>query len=177
MTPRSGSTTWADQLSTLEKLKWKLLSFETAKVEFFIADCIAGLSLEKEPYSVYKAGLNNQTEADGLAVGSASLLVASMMRHLVSDIFTVPDQSLFNWLSRAEQTESLKIEPSAAASFPGPINLLQTRQGQYYLQQEHLKPVIHNATHLLWTTGGMMVPDEEFEGFLRQGRSADLSTC
>jgi D-serine dehydratase len=27
-----------------------------------------------------------------------------------------------------------------------------------------------NAVHLLWTTGGLFVPDDEYAGFLERGR-------
>jgi D-serine dehydratase len=31
------------------------------------------------------------------------------------------------------------------------------------------------AVHLLWTTGGLFVPDEEYQGFLARGRRAVTS--
>lgn len=125
----------------------------------------------RQALTVYDIGLKNNTEADGLAVASASVLVANMMRPLVSGIFTVKDESLFRDLYTLYQTESLKIEPSAAAGFTGPDWLLNSERGNSYLTQHQLCGVMSSATHILWTSGGAFVPDKEFERFLHQGAS------
>ena len=109
------------------------------------------------PKSVYDIGLDNLTEADGLAVGEASELVFELVRELVSGVYTVADDDLFAALARLRQTSGIEIEPSAAACFAG------TR-----LLDESLRNN-PNATHIFWTTGGSFVPAEEYEKFYRRG--------
>jgi D-serine dehydratase len=109
------------------------------------------------PKSVYDIGLDNRTEADGLAVGEASELVYQLVRELVSGVYTVADDALFTTLARLRQTSGIEIEPSAAACFAG-TRLLDT--------------MVRNdprATHVFWTTGGSFVPAEEYEMFYQRG--------
>jgi D-serine dehydratase len=127
-------------------------------------------SASDRPLSVRDVGLDNRTEADGLAVARASESVARMMRPLVSGVFTVPDHDLFEDLYLLEQTEGLRIEPSAAAGFRGPYWLLESAPGREYLVKRDLLRSMNDATHILWTTGGAFVPDEEYRSFHRRGR-------
>lgn len=109
------------------------------------------------PKSVYDIGLDNRTEADGLAVGEASELVYQLVRELVSGVYTVADDALFTTLAHLRQTTGIEIEPSAAACFAG-TRLLDT--------------MVRNdprATHVFWTTGGSFVPAEEYEMFYQRG--------
>jgi D-serine dehydratase len=110
--------------------------------------------------SVYDFGLDNRTEADGLAVPQASPLVLARVRDVVSGIFTVCDESLFRNVLAAWETEGFEIEPSAAAAFEGPARLLRS------------KAAPPNATHVLWTTGGALVPKSDHEGFRARGRTS-----
>jgi len=109
------------------------------------------------PKSVYDIGLDNRTEADGLAVGEASELVYQLVRELVSGVYTVADDDLFTTLARLRQTSGIEIEPSAAACFAGARWLCETLSNN------------PNATHVFWTTGGSFVPSEEYEKFYRRG--------
>lgn len=109
------------------------------------------------PKSVYDIGLDNRTEADGLAVGEASELVYQLVRELVSGVYTVADDALFTTLAHLRQTTGIEIEPSAAACFAG-TRLLDT--------------MVRNdprATHVFWTTGGSFVTAEEYEMFYQRG--------
>lgn len=138
----------------------------------FIVEMLAGAQalpgLEAHP-SVYELGLNNQTEADGLAVPRASELAADVVRGFLGGVFTVEDETLFRDLYLLKNSEDLSIEPSAAAGFSGPRELLQSAAGQDYLQRQNLRPYMANATHIVWTTGGLFVPDEEYAKFLQRG--------
>ncbi len=120
--------------------------------------------------SVYDIGLNNRTEADGLAVPQASLLAAAVAGPKVAGSYTVTDDTLFQHLYLAQTTEGLRIEPSAAAGFSGPGMLLDTAQGRHYLAAQGLgtEPLCQ-ATHVAWLTGGMLVPDAEYEAFVKRG--------
>ncbi len=116
--------------------------------------------------SVYDVGLSNRTEADGLAVPRASELAAAVMRPLLSGVFTVADDTLFAHLALAWRMQGLRIEPSAAAGFSGPRMLCESAAGRGYLARHQLQAVMPQATHLVWTTGGLFVPQAEYQGFL-----------
>ena len=131
---------------------------------------------KEQSISVYDIGLDNQTEADGLAVASASLTVTSLIQHLVSGIFTVKDDSLYRWLYQLFQTESLKVEPSAVAGFAGPEFLLGTDEGHHYLQQHNLIDHLAQFSHILWTTGGALVPSDEYQSFYQKGAALHSKT-
>lgn len=118
--------------------------------------------------SVYDIGLDNRTEADGLAVARASDLAASLIQHLVGGVFTVDDDDLFRDLYRLECTEGIRIEPSAAAGFRGPL-WLESGDGRAYLDRHRLSEHMSRAHHLLWTTGGSLVPAEEYARFHATG--------
>lgn len=127
--------------------------------------------------SVYDIGLKNKTDADGLAVASASLLVASMMRPLVSGIYTLPDNDLYRWLYRLKDAEGISVEPSSAAGFAGPQWLLSSAAGKHYLDQQGITDAMPNSTHIVWTTGGRFVPANEYDEFYKLGQKmCDLQT-
>lgn len=111
--------------------------------------------------SVYDIGLNNRTEADGLAVGRASELVVSLVGEQTKGAFTVADDDLFRWVARAHHDEGLRLEPSAAAGFPGAL--------QHVWGLEPQRELIEAATHVIWTTGGSMVPQEQYAAMLQRG--------
>lgn len=121
--------------------------------------------------TVYDLGLDNRTAADGLAVGRASELAVRVMMPLLSGIFTLDDDLLFRDLFLLHESEGIRIEPSAAAAIAGPAMLLDTPAGQQYLKENKLEQAMSSATHLLWTTGGLFVPDDEYQGFLARGRA------
>ncbi|MBU3594547.1 D-serine ammonia-lyase [Polynucleobacter sp. 71A-WALBACH] len=119
----------------------------------FLVQMLAG---DGEHPSVYDFGLHNRTEADGLAVPRASLLAAQAMRNIVAGVYTVDDQTMFDDLARLHRSEGLDIEPSAAAGFAGPL----------WLKGGPL--CIPGANHIVWTTGGSLVPESEFNSFLQR---------
>ena len=110
------------------------------------------------PKSVYEIGLDNITEADGLAVGEASELVYELVHELVSGVYTVADDDLFKVLANLRQLNGVEIEPSASAGFLG-LRLLEPS-----LTGDNAK-----ATHVFWTTGGSFVPPDEYEKFYHRG--------
>ena len=104
--------------------------------------------------SVYDYGLTNQTQADGLAIPRASLLAAQAMRPILAGIFTVQDQTLFDHLALLHASEGMRIEPSAAAGFSGPLHLRNNALARA------------GTNHVVWTTGGLLVPNAQFQEFL-----------
>ncbi len=109
--------------------------------------------------SVQDFGIDNKTEADGLAVGRASGFVGGIMENLISGCFTVKDNRLFEYLALLTDLEKIKLEPSALAGFLGPQIITKTKEGKDYLLKENITD-IDSITHLLWATGGNMVPED-----------------
>lgn len=120
--------------------------------------------------TVYDLGLHNQTEADGLAVPQASELAVAAMRQVLAACGTVTDERLLQLLYQLEQTEGLRIEPSAAAGLAGPA-LLQTAAGQQWLQARGLLAHWPQARHVAWTTGGLLVPPAQYTDFHARGQA------
>ncbi|EON72495.1 D-serine ammonia-lyase [Lysinibacillus sphaericus] len=118
--------------------------------------------------SVEDIGLDNNTEADGLAVGRASKFVGKVMETYISGCYTVKDEELFTSLGLAMETEGLFLEPSAHAGMFGPIQLM--KNGQSYLEKHNLADRMEQATHLIWATGGSMVPLEMREEYLNKSK-------
>jgi D-serine dehydratase len=134
----------------------------------FLVQMLAGAG---EHPSVYDWGLTNRTEADGLAVPRASLLAAALMQPLLSGVFTVADDSLFAYLVQVLDGLNERIEPSAAAGFAGPSMLVGTAAGQAWLRSSGVGSALHQATHLVWTTGGLLVPEPQFQALVQRGRA------
>ncbi|MBS7780089.1 D-serine ammonia-lyase [Acidovorax sp. CCYZU-2555] len=120
--------------------------------------------------TVYDYGLQNRTEADGLAVPQASRLASAAMRAVLGGIFTVEDAQLMRFVYQLEQAEGLRVEPSAAAGLAGPAMLLGTAEGRSYLRDWQLEDHLAQSTHLVWTTGGLFVPPAQYQQFWAIGR-------
>lgn len=123
------------------------------------------------PVSVYDIGLDNRTEADGLAVGLASPLVAPLMARQLAGVYTASDAQLFDALLDLVETEGIALEPSAAAGIPGPGWITGSDAGRTYLRTHALAPQMAGATHVIWSTGGSLVPAEEHARFQAQARA------
>ncbi len=119
--------------------------------------------------SVRAFGLTNVTDADGLAVGRPSGLVGRTLGALISGAYTVADKSLYHLLHDMADLESVFLEPSAAAGLSGPAGLLNSPQGAAYLEQQGLAENMPTATHLVWATGGGMVPEFVMQGYYKKG--------
>lgn len=99
-------------------------------------------------------GLDGKTAADGLAVGRASSLVSEIMSGILEGCFTVQDDELYCLLTLLADTEDIYVEPSACAAFPGLTYVEATPE----------------TTHIIWATGGSMVPEEEMNAYYQKGR-------
>ncbi|PZU83294.1 MAG: D-serine ammonia-lyase [Shinella sp.] len=126
------------------------------------------MSGSRELVSVYDVGLTNKTEADGMAVARMSAFVATVMRHMLAGVFTVADDDLLRWLLLAHQTQGIRLEPSATAGFAGPAFLVKHPEGRAFCEHHQIQNVLTQATHIVWTTGGSFVPQEQFDAFLKQ---------
>lgn len=119
--------------------------------------------------SVQDIGLDNLTCADGLAVGRASAFVGHLMDPLIDGIYTVEDDHLFAMLALIRDSEGLALEPSAVAGAPGFARL--------HAAHSKLNPdlaatdLLQDATHVIWATGGSMVPTDEMDTYYQRGLS------
>lgn len=109
---------------------------------------------------VQDVGLTGKTHADGLAVGRPSGFVGSVVRALVSGEFTIEDYRLYDLMRALLNTEDIFIEPSACACLPGPTMLAAAPGMDAYLTAHGLFGRMDNAAHVLWATGGRLVPKE-----------------
>lgn len=104
--------------------------------------------------AVKDIGLTNRTIADGLAVGRPSSFVGKQMESMLDGIMTISDEELSKNVRELFKTEQISVEPSAAAGFIG-------------LKQLKVVRLDVDATHIVWATGGSMVPQEEREKYLK----------
>ncbi|MBP1967935.1 D-serine dehydratase [Virgibacillus natechei] len=123
------------------------------------------LTGEKEKVSVQDFGIDNRTEADGLAVGRPSSFATSISDHLISGIYTVEDDELYKLLTMLADYENIYVEPSATAGLIGPQQVLSSDYiNKYGLDKD-------NATHIAWATGGDLVPESDMKQFYQKGKS------
>ena len=114
--------------------------------------------------SVQDIGLDNITAADGLAVGRPSGFVGRAMERLIDGYYTINDQEMYDLLGLLNQQQHIQLEPSALA---GMLGLLHVEKNSTYLERIKVSPeILTNATHLVWATGGGMVPEEEMGKYL-----------
>lgn len=120
----------------------------------------------------YDVGLDGKTAADGLAVGRASRLVGRIMETQLDGIFTVQDDELYRLLALLAHSENNKIEPSACAGFPGLVHTVKAAaslSGREASAAGLSPEVVMNATHIVWATGGSMVPSAEMQNYIAKG--------
>ena len=109
--------------------------------------------------SVQDIGLTGLTHADGLAVGRPSGFVGGVMKHMLSGEFTICDAKLYDYMRDMLDTENIFLEPSACAAFQGPVRLMRCNEILEYLEKQALPEHMGNAVHIVWATGGSLVPE------------------
>lgn len=125
------------------------------------------LTGEKEKVCVQDFGIDNRTEADGLAVGRPSSFATSISEHLISGIYTVEDDELYRLLALLADNEGIFIEPSSTSGLLGPGIVADSG----YLTYEG------KGTHVVWATGGSLVPQVDMERFYKKGRELIHQVC
>lgn len=83
------------------------------------------------------------------------------MEPLLSGCYTISDETMFKLLTQLTDSEGIRLEPSALAGMTGPIHSIQASMKN---------AASKNATHLVWATGGSMVPEDEMNLYYEQGR-------
>lgn len=114
-------------------------------------------------------GIDNKTGADGLAVGRASGFVGKTMEHLLSGCYSVSDEHLYQLLTELTDAEQVALEPSALAGMPGIVRVCATEAGNRYVETQQLQEKMQDATHIVWATGGSMVPPEIMQSYYDKG--------
>ncbi|KGO31709.1 D-serine dehydratase [Oenococcus alcoholitolerans] len=113
-----------------------------------------------ERISVYDIGLDGLTAADGLAVGRPSRLAGKVMRTLLFGSVTFNDDDIYRYLAELLDTQKIVVEPSAAAGFTGIEPIVKN------------EPAFNNVNtaHIVWSTGGDMMPESEREADYKIGK-------
>lgn len=121
-----------------------------------------------EKISVQDIGIDNLTAADGLAVGRPSGFVGHAMQRLLDGYYTLDDKTMYHLLSLLNDEEQIKLEPSALAGMEGPVRVLGA--AEYLERMGFTKEQLINANHIVWATGGGMVPEVEMNKYLSLGK-------
>ncbi|HDR7795097.1 TPA: D-serine ammonia-lyase [Bacillus luti] len=119
--------------------------------------------------AVQDIGIDNVTDADGLAVGRPSGFVGKTMEPFLSGNYTVSDEELYGLLKELADTENIYLEPSALAGMVGPLNVCKVENE--YLQKQQLTEKVKKGTHIVWGTGGSMVPEDVMDGYYKTGEA------
>jgi len=119
--------------------------------------------------SAQEFGIDNVTAADGLAVGRPSGFVGKTLVKDISGVATVDDKTLYRLLKMLADKETVFLEPSALAGFMGVIKLFTTADGEQYLKNHKLTDKMPSAVHIVWGTGGSMVPETIMQDFYQKG--------
>ncbi|MDD3839745.1 MAG: D-serine ammonia-lyase [Clostridia bacterium] len=112
------------------------------------------LTKQYNKFHIKNYGINNKTDADGLAVGSPSKFVAPIAEKLIDGIYTIEDKELYKLVALMKDTEDIKIELSAAAGLLGPTFISGTPYD----------------IHVAWLTGGIFLPEETYNSFYDKGK-------
>ncbi|GAB6767119.1 D-serine ammonia-lyase [Bacillus cereus] len=121
--------------------------------------------------AVQDIGIDNVTDADGLAVGRPSGFVGKTMEPFLSGDYTVSDDELYRLLKELADTENIYLEPSALAGMIGPVRVCKE---DAYLQKQQLMEKMQKGTHIVWGTGGSMVPEDVMNGYYKTGEALTI---
>ncbi|WP_029089525.1 D-serine ammonia-lyase [Brevibacterium album] len=116
---------------------------------------------------VQDIGLSGLTAADGLAVSRPSRFIGERLAPMIDGFATVGDAVMQAGVAVLEEAEGIRIEPSAAAGLTLPWRMARAAEAGG-LPASWNSP---ETVHLVWLTGGSMVPAEEMEAYLEQGRA------
>lgn len=130
---------------------------------------LLGLATGKhDEISVFDIGLDCITEADGLAVGRPSGFVGTVVEPFLDGCFTVSDDTMFRLLTALHESEGIDLEPSATPGLAGPGMIMESDAGKRYLEETGMEEAFLRGTHLVWATGGGMVPPKEMEQYIER---------
>ena len=105
---------------------------------------------EMSKISVQDIGLDNKTEADGLAVGRPSNFATKISKQLISGIFTIEDEHLFKLFNTVKRYRKHISRTFSNCRFNNSTSTLHRNQA---MQKRIGFPFAKNATHIAWATG------------------------
>jgi D-serine dehydratase len=112
-------------------------------------------------------GLDNITEADGLAVGRPSGFVGKRVKNLIDGFYTVSEATFYKLAALLVDCEKIFLEPSAVAGFPGIAHISKHYED---ISRIDIEDVMAQSFHLVWATGGSMVPKPIMANYYQNGK-------
>ncbi|MCI4011561.1 D-serine ammonia-lyase [Brevibacterium sp. ZH18] len=121
--------------------------------------------------AVQDIGLSGATAADGLAVARPSRFIGPVISPLISGFASVPDDVIKAGVGVLHQTEGIDVEPSATAGLTIPWRALEPANDSSEKPSVEAIPWPLDAStkHLVWLTGGAMVPTDERDRYVTEG--------
>ena len=116
--------------------------------------------------AVQDLGIDNLTAADGLAVGRASGSVGRAMERLLDGFYTLTTRRCMTCWAGWRQRKISVLNPPR---WPGWPDRSVCASKAYHQLQGLSEQQLQQATHLVWATGGGMVPEEEMAQYLAKG--------
>ena len=87
---------------------------------------------------------------------------------LLDGFYTLEDQTMYTLLGWLAEEENIRLEPSALAGMPGPLHV--SADAAYHQMHNFTAEQRQNATHIVWATGGGMVPEAEMAQYLAKAK-------
>ena len=109
---------------------------------------------------VQDIGLTGRTIADGLAVGRPSGFSCERMKPMMDGAFSVTDERMLRYQKELLAREKIRIEVSACAGFGG-LGFIGSEPWEEYMEAHGLAPYMENAAHIVWATGGGLMPEDD----------------
>jgi D-serine dehydratase len=116
---------------------------------------------------VQDLGIDNLTAADGLAVGRASGSLAGQWSACSTGSIPLMIRRCTTCWAGWRQRKTFALNRPRWPEWPGRSGL---RSQAYHQLQGLSEQQLQQATHLVWATGGGMVPEEEMAQYLAKGR-------
>ena len=95
-----------------------------------------------------------------------------MVHQLCDGIYTVDDRTLFARLAQliSSEGEDSFMEPSSCAALDGPRHLVWLAKNGNEKEKLFAQSLLQNCIHIVWATGGALVPEDEREKFIERGK-------
>ena len=106
---------------------------------------------------VQDIGLSGRTAADGLAVARPSAFACERMKPMMSGAFTTTDERMAVWQETISELEKIRLEISACAGFEG-LMFGGSTPWKQYVHDHDLEAHMDQAVHIVWGTGGGLMP-------------------
>jgi D-serine dehydratase len=91
-----------------------------------------------------------------------------MIGSQVMGAYTVTDAEMLAWLAAAAG-DNMRLEPAASTGFAGALHAI------WQLPKGPLTARLARAIHIIWTTGGSLLPDAEHADLLAMVSQAQAS--